>query len=138
MDFSRFTIGFDDRDKKGVYEFWDDIFASQTWCEGKFTTLFEEKWSKWNCVDAVAMSSWAGAAMACMEYFNPKGRKVLCPTNTFMATPLSVVKAGAQVVFGDCNRTDLCLSYDAIRNTASENDLAAVCQLLAGQDEYQS
>lgn len=126
MDFRTFKIGFVVRDKKRVYEYWDEIFASQKWAEGKFTRLFEEKWEKWNDLPAVATSSWAGAAMACLEYFKVRGKKVLCPTNTFMATPLSVVKAGGTVVFGDCNRDDLCLSYDAVVSAAAQHDLAAV------------
>src|SRR5437870_1105717 len=92
--FQKFKIGFDPRDKKRVFEYWDDIFTSQKWTEGKYTQLFEEKWAKWNGVPAVAFSSWAGGAMACMEYFQLSGKKVLVPTNTFMATPLAVIKAG--------------------------------------------
>lgn len=126
IDFQTFKIGFDSRDKKKVYEYWNEIFASQKWAEGKFTQLFEEKWHRWNGLPAVAVSSWAGAALACLEYFNVRGKAVLCPTNTFMATPLSVVKAGAEVVFGDCNREDLCLSYNAVVAAASSHDLAAV------------
>lgn len=126
MDYQSFRISFDERDKKRVHECWDEVFASQRWTEGKFTTLFEEKWSRWNDVPAVATSSWAGAAMACMEYFGLKGKKVLCPTNTFMATPLSVVKAGAVVVFADSSRDDLCLSYEALVSAAAQHDLAAV------------
>lgn len=126
MHFETFKIGFDLRDKKRVYEYWDEIFTSQKWAEGKFGRLFEEKWAKWNGLQAVATSSWAGAAMACMEHFNLKGKKVLCPTNTFMATPLSVVKAGGEVVFTDCNRTDLCLSYDALVEATSKHNLSAV------------
>ncbi len=126
MNFQTFTIGFDPRDKKRVYEYWDEIFSSQRWAEGKFTQLFEEKWAQWNNLPAVATSSWTGAAMACMEYFNLKGKKVLCPTNTFMANPLSVVKAGAKVVFGDSNRSDLCLSYDAVVSVMSQQDISAV------------
>ncbi len=80
----------------------------------------------WNGLPAVSMSSWAGGALAALEYFNVKGKKVLCPTNTFMATPLSVLKAGGEVVFGDCRRDDLCLSLDEVRRAASEHDLAAV------------
>ena len=101
MDLAAFKIGFDPRDKKRVYEYWDEVFSSQKWIEGKFAQLFEEKWEKWNGLPAVATSSWAGAAMACLEYFQVRGKKVLCPTNTFMATPLSAVKAGAEVVFGE-------------------------------------
>lgn len=126
MDFHSFRIGFDLRDKRRVYEYWDEIFASQKWTEGKFTQLFEEKWSEWNGIPAVATSSWAGSAMACMEYYNLKGKKVLCPTNTFMATPLAVAKVGAEVVFADCNRSDLCLSYEALLAACKEHELAAV------------
>lgn len=126
MDYQSFRIGFDLRDKKRVYDYWEEIFATQKWTEGKFTQLFEEKWARWNGLSAVATASWSGAAMACMEYFNLRGKKVLCPTNTFMATPLSVIKAGAEVVFVDCNRSDLCLSYDALVSAAEQHDLSAV------------
>ncbi len=126
MNYTPFKIGFDPRDKKKVLEYWDEIFTSQQWSGGRFTRLFEEKWARWNGLPAVATSSWAGAAMASMEFFNLRGKKVLCPTNTFMATPLSVVKAGAEVVFADCNRTDLCLSYQAVVDAAAQHELAAV------------
>lgn len=88
VDFGRFRIGFDPADKKRVYNYWNEIFASQRWAEGKFTRLFEEKWERWNGLPAAATSSWAGAAMACLEYCNERGKKVLYPTNTFMAGPL--------------------------------------------------
>ena len=126
MDFQSFKIGFDPRDKPRVYDYWNEIFATQKWAEGKFTALFEEKWGKWNGISAVATSSWTGGALACMEYFRLRGKKVLCPTNTFMATPLSAVKAGAEVIFADCNRADLCLSYEAVAAAAALHDLAAV------------
>lgn len=125
-DLQSFRIGFDPRNKGRVLAYWDEILSGQKWTEGKFTQLFEEKWAAWNGLSAVATSSWAGAALACLEYFHVRGRKVLCPTNTFMATPLSVVKAGAEVVFGDCNREDLCLSYESVASVAAQHDLAAV------------
>ncbi len=36
---------------------------------------------------------------------------MLCPSNTFMATPLAAINAGASVQFVDCNREDLCMSF---------------------------
>ena len=85
---------------------------SNRWSEGTFTELFESLWQEWNELSSVAFSSWAGAAMACLDYIDVRGKVVLCPSNTFMATPLSVIKAGGQVQFVDCNRHDLCMSYD--------------------------
>jgi dTDP-4-amino-4,6-dideoxygalactose transaminase len=49
--------------------------------------------------------------MAALEFCGVRGEAVLCPSNTFMATPLSVIKAGARPVFVDCNREDLCTSF---------------------------
>jgi perosamine synthetase len=124
--FNQFKIGFDLRDKARVLTYWDEIFMTQKWAEGKFTQMFEEKWSSWNGIDSVATSSWTGGALAALEYFKVRGKKVLCPTNTFMATPLSILKAGGEVVFADCNKTDLCLSYDAVVSAAKDHALAAV------------
>lgn len=111
----KFTIGFEKEDKKKLQEFWDEIIQSQRWSEGKFTEIFEEKWSEYNNNHAVAFSSWAGAALAALEFFNIKDKTVLCPSNTFMATPLSVMKAGGNVEFVDCNKYDLCMSLDDLK-----------------------
>jgi len=91
---------------------WDDILCSGRWTEGPFTSRFEELWEGWNGLPSVAMASWSGAALAALAYADVRGKTVLCPSNTFMATPLSVLKAGGQVQFVDCNRTDLCMSYE--------------------------
>jgi len=125
-DFQTFKIGFDPRDKQRVFDYWNEIFTSQKWTEGKYTQLFEDKWSAWNGLSSVAVSSWAGGAMTALEYFKIHGKKVLVPTNTFMATPLSAIKSGNEVVFADCNREDLSLSYEAVVNAAKQHDLAAV------------
>ncbi len=72
---------------------------------------FEAAWAAWNEVPAVAVSSWAGGAMAALHFAGVAGETVLCPSNTFMATPLAAIRAGADVQFVDCNREDLCMSF---------------------------
>ncbi|HHL40446.1 MAG TPA: aminotransferase DegT [Deltaproteobacteria bacterium] len=111
----RFKIGFEEEDSRKLHESWDAIIERQQWSEGTFTKTFEEKWSKHNGAEAVAFSSWGGAALAALEFIGVEGKTVLCPSNTFMATPLSVVKAGGAVEFVDCNRDDLCLSLDDLK-----------------------
>lgn len=111
----KFNIGFDERDIKKLYGYFDEIISSKQWTEGKFTKMFEEKWSEYNELYSVAFSSWAGAALAALEFFNVKGKTVLCPSNTFMATPLVTVRAGANVEFVDCNKNDLCISFEDLR-----------------------
>lgn len=111
----KFTIGFEKEDIKKLHKFWDEIIKAHQWSEGKFVRMFEEKWSEYNNTYAVAFSSWAGAALAALEFFNVKDKTVLCPSNTFMATPLSVIKAGGNVEFVDCNKNDLCMSLEDLK-----------------------
>jgi dTDP-4-amino-4,6-dideoxygalactose transaminase len=122
----KFTIGFENEDRKKLHDYWDEIIDSQQWSEGKFTKLFEDKWSEYNQQQAIAFSSWAGAALAALEFFKVRGKTVLCPSNTFMATPICVVKAGARVEFVDCNKADLCISLDDLRRKIEVYRPAAV------------
>ena len=122
----RFTIGFEKEDLQKLHSYWDDIIATNQWTEGKFTKSFEEKWARYNGLDSVSFSSWSGSAVAALEFFNVKGKTVLCPSNTFMATPLSVIKAGGKVEFVDCNREDLCISFDDLKEKVKKYKPAAV------------
>lgn len=122
----KFTIGFEKSDVKRLYEYWDEIISAHKWTEGKFTNLFEEKWSAYNKLYAVAFSSWSAAALAALEFFNIKNKVVLCPSNTFMATPLSVIKAGGNVEFVDCNKFDLSMNLDDLKEKIMKYKPAAV------------
>ena len=122
----KFSIGFDKRDLPKLHNYWDKIIETNQWTEGYFTKLFEEKWEEYNNLSSVAFSSWSGGALAAMQYFNLKGKTVLCPSNTFMATPLAIVNSGAKVKFVDSNKEDLCISYNDFRKKAEKYNPAAV------------
>jgi len=110
-DYERFAIGFDPRDRPRLHALIDEVIDSGHWSEGEMTRRFEDAWRSYHGVDAVACSSWAGGAMAALRFAGVQGETVLCPSNTFMATPLAAIHAGAQVEFVDCNREDLCMSF---------------------------
>jgi perosamine synthetase len=117
----QFAIGFDHRDRARLHELWDAVIDSNRWSEGELTAQFESAWGAWNGLPAVAFSSWAGGALAALEFAGVRGETVLCPSNTFMATPLAAVKAGASVEFVDCNREDLCMSFEDFERKAEEH-----------------
>jgi perosamine synthetase len=108
---AQFAIGFDERDRARLHELWDEVITSQRWSEGPLTERFEAAWAAWNGLPSVAFSGWTGAAVTALEYAGVRGETVLCPSNTFMATPLAALHAGARVEFVDCNRADLCMSF---------------------------
>jgi dTDP-4-amino-4,6-dideoxygalactose transaminase len=122
----RFAIGFDERDRARLHALWDEVIASQRWSEGPLTARFEALWEAWNGVGSVAFSGWTGAALAALEYAGVRGSTVLVPSNTFMATPLAAVHAGASVEFVDCNREDLCMSFASLEAAVARHRPRAV------------
>src|SRR5437764_4905839 len=130
--FSQFTIGFDRRDRERVLEIWDSILRNQQWSEGEWTRRFEEAWGAWNGLPAVALGGWTGGALAALDYAGVRGQTVLCPSNTFMATPLAIVRAGADVQFVDCNREDLCMSFEDFERKVPEHRPRAACLVHIG------
>jgi len=122
----QFAIGFDERDRARLHELWDGVIDSQRWSEGPLTTAFEEAWEAHNALPAVATASWTGGALAALEWAGVRGRTVVVPSNTFMATPLAVLAAGGMPVFGDCRRDDLCLSLAEVERLIDSRDPAAV------------
>jgi perosamine synthetase len=94
-----------------LFELWTEVLDSEQWSEGAKLEAFEERWEQWNGLPSLGLSSWAGGALAAMRFAGVAGETVLCPSNTFMATPLTILQAGGEVVFVDCNRDDLCMSF---------------------------
>ena len=110
-DFARFAIGFDNRDRARLHALIDEVLDSNRWSEAEMVARFEAAWAAWNGIPAVALGSWAGGALAALHFAGVQGETVLCPSNTFMATPLAAIRSGARVAFVDCNRQDLCMSF---------------------------
>lgn len=111
----KFKIGFESKDKKKVFKYWDEIFTNNIWSEGKYTKKFEEKWEDHNQLYANSFSSWAGAAESVLRYFKLENETILCPSNTFQATPMISLSNGLKVKFIDCNKNDLCINVDDLK-----------------------
>ena len=83
------------------------------------TGRFEEAWAAWNGAGAVATGRGRAARWRRSSSPSVRGEAVLCPSNTFMATPLAILAAGGRPVFVDCNRDDLCASLRGLRGQAA-------------------
>ena len=112
QDHTLFKIGFDRRDLPNLHRLWDEVIASERWSEGAMTEGFERAWATHSGLGSIAFGSWTGGALAALDFAGVEGADVLCPSNTFMATPLAIRRAGGRPVFVDCNREDLCMSFD--------------------------
>lgn len=110
-----FQITFNPKEKKQLYKYWDEIFKNNIWCHGKFTQLFEDEWSKIKNLHSVSFSSWSTATQAVFKYYNLENETVLCPSNTFQATPMVSELCGAKIQYVDCNKFDFCVSYEDLK-----------------------
>jgi perosamine synthetase len=138
-DFSRFAIGFDHRDRERLHALVDEVLDSERWSEASMNARFEAAWESYNDAPAVAFSSWAGGALAALRFAGVEGETVLCPSNTFMATPLAAVNAGARVEFVDCNRSDLCMSFADFEAKAEQHrPRAALLVHIGGHIAFES
>ena len=138
-DYQRFAIGWDDRDRTHLHELIDQVLDSGHWTEFEMNRRFEEAWESWNGLPAVALSSWSGGALCALGFARVSGQKVLCPSNTFMATPLAAIHAGADVEFVDCNREDLCMSFaDFERKAQQHKPRAAFLVHVGGHIAFES
>ncbi len=126
LDIHRFAIGFDERDRARLHTLWDEVIDSNQWSHGEMNRRFEAAWEAWNGLPAVATGSWSGGAIAALEFADVRGKTVLCPSNTFMATPLAILAAGGKPVFVDCNREDLCASFADIEAKIAQHKPAAL------------
>lgn len=121
LDIARFAIGFDERDRERLHALWDEVLDSGQWSHGEMNRRFEAAWAELNGMPALAMGSWSGGAVAALTFAGVKGEAVLCPSNTFMATPLAIIAAGGRPVFVDCERDDLCASLADIEAKIAEH-----------------
>jgi perosamine synthetase len=111
-DHARFAIGFDLRDRARFHALIDEVIDSGRWSHDEMNRRFEAAWTAHNGAEAVATNGWAGGAITALKFAEVQNQTVLCPSNTFMATPLAAINAGARVEFVDCNREDLCMSFE--------------------------
>ena len=108
----KFKIAFDPNDKAKLFKYWDEIIENNKWSEGKFIKKFEEKWTTYNSLETISFSSWSGAAEAALKYFKLENEVVLCPSNTYQATPMLSKLNGADVKFVDCNKNNFNIDLD--------------------------
>ena len=86
MEFDKFAIGFDLRDRErparalGRDPRRPACGRTARWCAAS-----RRRGRPGTACPAVATHSWTGAALAALEFFELRGKTVLCPSNTFMA-----------------------------------------------------
>jgi dTDP-4-amino-4,6-dideoxygalactose transaminase len=126
------NIYFNENNQKLFYKYAEEIFRSNFWSEGRMTCAFEDESEEVFGMPACAVSSGGAALFLLYQYTGVKGKDVIIPSNTSWATARAAKQAGANVIYADCNRSDLCLSFDDLKRKVTSNTAAVTVVHIGG------
>lgn len=119
------------------YSLLDNIFDSNFWSEGKVVSSFEDNFSKFSGLPSVAVVNGGSAILSMYEYAGVKDKEVIVPANTFWATSIAAKMAGAKVIYADCNKEDLCLSFKDLKKKVNKNTKAVAVVHIGGHIAFE-
>lgn len=115
----------------------EEVFDSGVWSGGNMQRRFETEFGDYVGLSARAVSNGGAALLAIFEYLDVRGRQVIVPANTFWATSLAARRAGAEVVYADCNREDLCLSVEDLQRKVTRKTKVVCVVHIGGHIAFQ-
>ncbi len=125
-------IYFPEEDRRKILNCVDEILKSGQLTLGKYGREFEEKFAEYTSTKyAVAVNSGTSALEIILRALDIEGSSVVVPTNTFFATPASVIHAGGKVIFADMT-DNLCLDSESLRQNIQEDTKAVIVVHIGG------
>ena len=101
--------------------------------DGPHVQEFEKEFAEYvGAKDAIAVSSGTAALEIMLRLFNIEGKDVIVPTNTFVATPTSVLFSGGKPVFADMAEETLCIDLDDIERKITSKTAGVIAVHIAG------
>ncbi len=132
MNIPAAKIYFPEADRKKLLEQIDGILASGQLTLGKYGKEFEEKFAAYAGTKyAIAVNSGTSALEIMLRALDIAGSSVIVPTNTFFATPASVVHGGGKVIFADCTE-NLCLDPKSVKKGIRKDTKAVIIVHIGG------
>ncbi|MFC1915605.1 DegT/DnrJ/EryC1/StrS family aminotransferase [Chloroflexota bacterium] len=108
-------IYFPEESRKKILEQIDGVLQTGQLTLGKYGQEFEEKFAEYTGAKyAVAVNSGTSSLEIILRALDLEESSVIVPTNTFFATPASVIHAGGKVIFADIT-DNLCLDPKSVR-----------------------
>jgi dTDP-4-amino-4,6-dideoxygalactose transaminase len=124
---------FDEKSIQGILEDVEAVLRSGHLTDGPNVKEFEKKFADYVGVKhAVAVNSGTSALEIPLRYFELKGREVIVPTNTFVATPNTILFAGGKPVFADIREDSLCVDPEDVKRKVSKKTAGIIVVHVAG------
>jgi len=125
-------IYFPEEDREGLLKQIDGILETGQLTLGKYTKEFEERFAAYvGTKYAIAVNSGTSALEIPLRALDVRGHSVIVPTNTFFATPASVIHAGGKVIFADVTE-NLCIDPESVKENISDDTKGVIVVHIGG------
>ncbi|MFW9888407.1 MAG: DegT/DnrJ/EryC1/StrS family aminotransferase [Candidatus Thorarchaeota archaeon] len=126
-------IYFPESDWDEILERTRDVLSSGWLTLGKYTKELEKKFSESHGIShAVATNSGTSSLEIAMRILNPEGGEVICPTNTFFATPAAVLHAGGSIRFVDIEQDYFSIDPERLQDAITSKTRLVVVVHIGG------
>lgn len=130
-------IPFEAEYRNKYYELLNKVFDSNMWTDGILTKEFEKNFSNYIGIESKTIANGGVGLLSILEYIDVKDKEVIIPSNTFWATAQAVKKAGGKIIYADCNKEDLCLSYNDMITKITPNTKAVIVVHIGGHIAFE-
>ena len=111
----------------------EEVLQTGHLVRGKHIQAFEESVCQYTKSKyALATNSGTSALIIALFALGIKGKEVIVPTNTFIATPNAVTFAGGKPVFADINLKDYCLDISQVEAKINSDTAGVIIVHMAG------
>ena len=125
-------IYFPEEDRKELLTQIDGILGSGQLTLGKYTKEFEKMFAEYvGTKYAIAVNSGTSALEIPLRALDVGGHSVIVPTNTFFATPASVIHAGGEVIFAGVTE-NLCIDPESVKENIREDTKGIIVVHIGG------
>jgi len=125
-------IYFPEVERKDLQTKFDEILKSGQLTLGKYTKEFETRFAEYvGTKYAVAVNSGTSSLEIILRSLDIASQTVIVPTNTFFATPASVIHAGGKVQFGDIS-DDFSLDPTSLQEQITKDTKAVIIVHIGG------
>ena len=126
-------VVFEEDDRKQALAMIEDCLTTGMLAQGKYVEQFEEQWAEYvRLPHAVAVSSGSSALEICARLLDVQRKEVLIPDNTFAATAVSFLLAGAKVRFVDTDPATFSVRLEDLASRVTPDTAGVVVVHMGG------
>lgn len=126
-------IVFEEKDRINILNEVERVLTSGMIAAGENVRKFEEFWAYYTgCKYAIACSNGGAALELILKAIDVKGKDVLVPTNTFIATVNAIIFAGGTPIFLDTDTRTMGVNLQEIKNKKTDNTAGVIVVHIGG------